>query len=77
MLYIFFLKYYTIELSRIQREVVIDKWWNIFGIPPYFVDETYLNSIMETHPYTSYDNTTNKVALVMNSWRVPHEREQK
>ena len=59
---------------------MVVKWWNILGIPSRYVDETYFNSIMEPHPYTLTDNSENsysKVALIINSWRVPHEKEQK
>ncbi|RIA98584.1 hypothetical protein C1645_749760 [Glomus cerebriforme] len=73
-------QYHIIELSRIRRNVIKEAWWNILGIPPSYMDETYLNSQLETHPFVSFDASTNsyaKLILEMRSWRVPIEKEQK
>ncbi|CAG8452361.1 1260_t:CDS:2 [Funneliformis caledonium] len=73
-------QYYELELSRIRKNVMVKKWWNILGIPSRYVDETYLNSILESRPYSPFDESLGlsyaTLAVVMRTWRVPFEQEQ-
>ncbi|CAG8649119.1 6749_t:CDS:2, partial [Funneliformis mosseae] len=73
-------QYYELELSRIRKNVIVKKWWDILGIPSRYVDETYLNSILESRPYSPFDESLGlsyaTLAVVMRTWRVPFEQEQ-
>ncbi|CAI2170166.1 13824_t:CDS:2, partial [Funneliformis geosporum] len=75
-----FNQFYDLELSRIRRNVIEKKWWNILGIPSRYVDETYLNSVLESRPYSPFDVSSGpsyaKLVVFMRTWRVPLEQEQ-
>ncbi|CAG8652871.1 9400_t:CDS:10 [Rhizophagus irregularis] len=74
-------EYHIVELSRIKRNVAKEYWWNILGIPPKYIYETFINSQLESHPLlealNAPANSYAKLALIMRTWRVPLEQEQK
>ncbi|CAB4397544.1 unnamed protein product [Rhizophagus irregularis] len=74
-------EYHIVELSRIKRNAAKEYWWNILGIPPKYIYETFINSQLESHPLlealNAPANSYAKLALIMRTWRVPLEQEQK
>ncbi|GBB95792.1 hypothetical protein RclHR1_02610029 [Rhizophagus clarus] len=76
--HLFSQEYHTVELSRVKRKVAEENWWNILGIPPKYTFENFVNSQLEVHPlFDAPINSYAKLALIMRTWRVPLEQEQK